>query len=648
MEPKHVQEKYDKAVQTISATVRDYWLNTAFHSGHQWVYFNPQSHRLDTWEGDPERVKAVVNRIWPASRTTQAKLTQRELTFDVSPSAPDDATMHGASTAEAILHDVHLRHSWEDIRSKNSRSTWLGGTAAICVDWDPKAGNQVDQDVFEGDTVETPLSIAEFVVEPGSRDPIHARWWIKAQSLPPEQVKATYNLEDTPPADATAGLSPLQGSLMAGNDGREGQRPELTKVLTYYERPNNASKKGCVCVVIDGKMVQGPKDWPFPFKDRLNLAITYETQKDTTWDGETVVTMARPIQVLYNQAQSNIAEHIKNAGNARLAVPSSMIDLMQSFSDLPGEMIPFNEGDGVPSWISPPQMPNWWETWPSKLEVVMDDLMGVHDVSRGTAPTNIESGYGLSVLAEHDSTPIGRMLKSAAVAWSDVATMVLQLYSSEVKETRTSMVATPGFAPETVRWTGRELQGQTQAVVPEDAIVPISKAAAMATADKMMQMGLITTIEEYATQASLPGQRHLLERTRPDAAKARRENADMAVGMVAVPADFDDHAIHIAEHNVFRKSAKYERSKPEVRGIIDTHIQAHETMAAELAGKSRQAAAIDPMLATAPTGDSRPTITPDMLPPESLSMAAPGADDPFLAEDPAMELQDLAAAAASV
>lgn len=650
MEAKDVVEKYDVAVQTVHAEIQDYWLNTAFLSGHQWVYFNPASRRLDRWEGDPERVKAVANRIWPATRTNISKLTQRELTFNVLPTAPDDATMRGAGTAEAILHDIHRRHSWEDIRARNARSTWLGGTAAICVDWDATAGNQVDQETFTGDTVETPLSIAEFVVEPGSRDPVRARYWIKAQALPPKQVQATYKLKDEPPADATAGLSPLQGSLMAGMDGRDSTRPELTRVLTYYERPNNANLKGTVAVVVDGKFVDAPKPWPFPFKDRLNFAVTYETQRDTTWAGETVVTMARPIQVLYNLAQSSIAEHLKNAGNARLAVPQSSMDMMESFSDLPGEMIPFPDGSEVPKWLSPPQMPGWWETYPQKLEIIMDDLMGVHDVSRGTAPTNIESGYGLSILAEHDSTPIGRMIKSQSEAWSDVGTMCLQLYSTMVKESRTSMIRTPGQVPEVVKWSGKELQGQTQAFVPEDAILPRSRAAMQAMAEKMVQMGLIQDIETYVALVELPGQHELLDRSRPDAAKARRENSLMAIKQVCIPADFDDHTIHIAEHNVFRKSARYERMSPELRNIVDTHIQAHQTMAAELAGQARQAAAIDPMLATAPRGDSRPTLTPDQLPPEALSLAAPGADNPFPAEqqDPAAQLQDLAAQAANL
>lgn len=647
MEAKDVVERYNAGVKTIQQEIRDYWLNAAFKSGYQWVYYNKASNRMDRFEGDPSRVQATVNRIWPGSRTIISKLSQRHLVFDVLPDSADDATMSGASTSEAILADTHQKHSWENLRVKNAWSTWLGGSAAIAVDWDPRGGTVIDGETCTGDTVETPLSIAEFVVEPGSRDPVRSRWWIKAQALPPEQVKSTYGLSAVPPSDATNGLSPLQASLMSGVENTGDQRPELTRVLTLYERPSRGNEKGTVAIVVDNKFVDGPKPWPFPFKDRLNFAITYETERDNVWQGETVVTQARQIQVLYNLAQSNVAEHMKNAGNARLAVPQSSMDIMESLSDLPGEMVPFPDGDQLPVWLTPAQMPQWWSDWPSKLEEVMDDLLGVHDVSRGSAPANIESGYGLSILAEHDSTPVGRMIASQASAWGEVATMVLELYASQVTETRTSMIRQAGEVPEVVRWNGKLLQGQTQAQVPEDAILPRSRAAMQAMAEKMVQMGLVQDIETFSALVELPGQREFLDRARPDVAKARRENSWMAVNRVCIPADFDDHQVHILEHNVFRKSARYERMTQEQRIIVDDHIQAHSTMAAELAGRSRQASAIDPMAAAVPMPDSRPTLDPSQLPPEALSLAAPGADNP-MADPAAEELAMLADQAANI
>lgn len=639
LSPKDIEQKYERGVKAIYAEIQDYWINSAFIRGKQWVKWDARSNKITAYEGDPDRVQAVNNRIWPASRTIMSKILQRPLAFEVLPSEPDDATMRGASTAEAVLEDIHYEHKWESLREVNALSTWLGGTAAICVDWDPSKGRTVDGTVREGDTVETPLSIAEFVLQPGVKNAETAHWWVKAQALPPESVKNTYNLKETPPSDATNGLSPLYQSW-GDRLGDGSTKPELTRVLTYYERPHKGNPEGTIAVVINGKFAVQPKKWPFPFTERLNLALTFETRQDQKWAGETVVTQARPVQMLLNLAESNIAEHMKNAGTARMFVPQSVIDAIDVMSDLPGEMLPIPDGSSPPVWSTPPSMPNWWAIRANELSQQIDDLLGWHEISRGDTPANIESGYGLSILAEHDASPVGRMVTSQAAAFSDVATMVLQLYAANVQETRTSMVRSGGDVPEQVTWSGRDLAGQTQAVVPQDAVMPRSRAAAMATAEKMVQMGLVQDVETFAALTELPGAKDLLSRIRPDAAKARRENSMMALGRPQVPADFDDHQAHIAEHNVFRKSARYERLSPDLKGLVDTHIQAHSTMAGELAGKARAGAAIDPMLSTVPQADSRPTIPMEAMPPDSLPVEAPGADLPL--GQPATPLDELA------
>lgn len=649
-----VKKRYEEGRRTINREVRDYWLNHAFIHGRQWIYLNRTTGTVQVLETDPDRVQVTANRMWPATRTIMSKVTQRDMVFEVLPSAADDATVRGAALAESVLVDVHDAHKWEEMREGLAMASWKGGTAAICVDWDPNAGSPITdlsalnfneepveepgehepgempgisreegpEPVFEGDTVETLLTIAEMVVEPGVKDAEKARWWIKLQALPPEQVQAQFNLKTKPPADAAAGDTPYSQGSVFENDGIGNQKPDLTLVFTYYERPNALCKKGRVIVVVDNKAVDGPKPWPFPFTDRLNFALAFETPVESRWTGDSVVSMARPMQVLYNLAQSSITEHIKNAGNARMAVPQSAIELLENLSDIPGEMFPYADGMSMPSWLSPPAMPNWWLEQPDRIAMVMDDLLGVHDVSRGVTPSNIESGYGLSILTENDNTPVGKMVKSQAICFGKVATMVLELYQDMVTAKRPAIVSAPGQPPESMDWSGQDLEGQTRAIIPIDAILPRSRAAQAQQAEKMLQMGLITSYEEYAAIAELPGSRSMIDRLKPDVAKARRENAQMALDAPCIPADFDDHAAHIAEHNVFRKSVKFERLPAAVQEMIGLHIQAHNVLAAEQMGNAQAGAAISPVLATVPRADGGPSLAAAALPPGSLDPLA--------------------------
>jgi hypothetical protein len=121
--------------------------------------------------------------------------------------------------------------------------------------------------------------------------------------------------------------------------------------------------------------------------------------------------------------------------------------------------LPYNDSLPVkPSYLTPPQMPAWWIDMPGRLADQIDDIMGVHDISRGSAPANIESGFGLTVLAEKDTTPVTRLSKETSRAFGRLMSMVLAIYEDKTKNskvTRRSLVRVPGNAPLTVIWNGR-------------------------------------------------------------------------------------------------------------------------------------------------------------------------------------------------
>lgn len=601
-----VRRRYEAGIKGMRPDLNEYWMNHAFLLGHQWLFWNTVTQRLDEMPRDPDRVQMTVNRMFSNTRSITSKLLQRELQFDVLPSESDDATIRGARLAESAIHEVHLNHDWEAKRESSALVCLKGGTSAICVDWDPELGNHIvttsdDKQVYQGDTVETVLSIAEMVVEPGSMDAERARWWVKARALPPGEVKALYKLKDLPASDISSGMSPFLTKLLVTSMNQNGSSDlvDLTLVLTYYERPNSDRPKGLVCVVVGDKLVDGPKPWPFPFTDHLNFAIAKETVVENKWLGSTVLSQARSIQAALNASWSSVVEHMKLAGNARLYVAQSSIDLMEQLTDLPGEMVPFPDGVQMPQWGAPPAMPGWWIQMPEVLAKELDDVMGVHDVSRGQAPVNVQSGYGLSVLAEQDAGPVTRLSKELAHQWGKVASMVLEIYVEEVKDTRTSVIHTP-TGVETAKWNGKDLEGQTTAVVPLDAVLPRSRAGMQAMAEKMLQMGAISTGAQFAKIAELPDQHSLIDTIDPQVAKARRENAMMAQSKACIPIPIDNHAVHIQEHINDMLSLRFDLSSEEDKQIRYDHLQAHETMAAEEAVRQVAKAAIDPTLGAIP------------------------------------------------
>lgn len=633
--PSKVRDRYDKGAKALRHMAWEYELNLAMLMGDQWLFRNPVTHVLQEYQRDGGRTRITANRLWPASRHIMSRLLQRDLSFEVAASDTDDATKIGAYKSQSILTDLSREQGWDELKEQLAWGAWLGGTSVLALDWDTSAGVSLGslplsgKPYGTGDVVATPLTVGEFAWEPGTRSAERAQWWVRAQSLPPADVQAMYGLKECPKADAnSSAVLPSQRRLLSTFQSGSTTQLDLTLVLTYYERPSAKKPKGCVATVVGDQFVDGPKDWPFPFKECLNMVVVRETKIPGQAHGQTVFSAAVPLQAAYNASWSNIVEHLKLAGNARMLVPEASMDLLDEFTDLPAEMLPFNPSAGMPAWLSPPNLPQWVIDQPAALASQMDDVLGIHDVSRGSAPKNIESGLGISVLVEQDSTPIGHMVKEIARAFSHFGTLVLKTYEQNVKEPRKARIMVPGQVPEVVLWDGKALAGQTEAVVPVDAVMPKSKAASYAMAKEMADRfpALAENMGAFAKLADLPDATHLIEAVDADAAKAERENHEMAIGIVCVPADFDNHATHIAVVNRFRKSARYEAMTEQERQLFDMHAEAHEVLAGEQAGKAVAKQRVHPALEQAPTAaEVAPLAQPGMPAAGGAPMApAPG------------------------
>lgn len=613
--PSAIKDLYDTGTRATRAESMRYWTNICFLQGEQWIYYSSVTNRLEQIPRDDSRVRVVVNRLASTFRRLIAKSTKRELVFEVPPSAADDASVEGARISESILESSRVDNNWEGLREEVTIATLSGGTGLLCLDWDPSGGDVLEKDEESGRQVGTgeakvsALSLVEAVTEPGTRDIEYAQWWIKAQAIPAKEVRETYGLTYTPQADAAQALSPIQ--RMVYEYDRAYMPQDLCLVLTYYERPCHDYPKGQVCVVVGSQIVDGPYDWPFPFTDRLNVTAARETKVLGRWTGDTIVSQAVPVQTAYNMVQSSLIEHAKLAGNTRLLWPIGAGDAVDSLSDLPGEILNYLPQQGLPgpAWMNAPVLPADAYQLSKDLEMQMDDIMGVNDVTRGEAPRNIESGSGLAILAEQSDTPIGHVTKEVGAAFARMASMLLETYAAEVKDTRMARVDYPHQVSQTVPWNGKAIEGQTTAIVPYDQIRPITEAEIWTKATELTKIGAFHGPDGLPDPrlfarylAANGGEKNFTETVDPDIAKASREDAEMALGEPKLPAMFDNDARHIDVHNDFRKTQRYEQLDPQIQQIIDWHVQAHEVQAAEkVAMQQNQMAQGGPGLAGAPS-----------------------------------------------
>lgn len=589
-EPAKILNMWMDADSYLVKERRDYWLNGSYYLGQQWIWWDSTRNLIQDLDYRTEAEKdsrITVDKYGPRVGSLVARMIRGELIFEVQPQGTDDASMRRQRLQEQLLIGEQHQRDWEQVREMAMLQTLFGGAAAICVEWDPDMGEDFYVDMETGVSIPdggvrlTPLGINEFTLEPGTQDPADARWWLRATSLPPQQVKERYNLDWTPTPDAEAMMTSRARSILMRRPGN--QPPKTTMVYVYYERPT-ATTPGCIVHVVNSKVVLQEDTWPYPFK-HLNLALFRQKKIPNTWVGHTLLTPARDIQYAYNRARSTILEHMRKAANARLMIPAGSIDDADIVTTDPGDTLEYNAELGEPHWQTAPDVPRWISGEAQSLEMELDDIFHTHSVSRGQAPGDRNSGLALSLLAEKDDTPLGPMARDQAKGWGIISQMTLMLYRMNAQMSgmkRKTTVINEYGQPLDISWGAQDIDEKPKVVVPLDATSPRSKLATQsiltALADRFPQAFQSIDPLALAKMLDLPDPKGYLTQVDPDAAKARWENGLLMQGVPVVPEDFDLHDVHINVHNRERKSPAYELADPAIKEIIDLHVMAHQRM----------------------------------------------------------------------
>lgn len=628
-EAEKVCKRIKAAFDHTAAARRSYLINRAMIAGRHRVFWDSRVQAVRDLPHDDEQLHVVANRILPATRSSVANLTRRPLTFQVLPEQADDASARASRLAESILLGRVVDKHWEHKRSDLTWALLAGGTAGLCLNWDPAAGRPLGlvetngRKYGTGDASEEALSILDFAVEPGAGQAETANWWVRNEALPPEVVKERFGLKDTPSTDARAsGIS-----MTYDYTSQQSTDPQLTNVFYYYARPGDDYENGKVCVVVGSEQVD-ESDWPFPFEG-LNLFVVRDVVVPGQWFGEASMSSAVSIQQAYNAALSSVVDHTRRAGNARLLIPQSVVDMMDELTDSAGQTIAYPDGAERPEWVSPPQLPDYVTRMPERLANELDNVLALGDISRGEAPGRVDSALGISILSENMTAPLSSISDEVARAFGGLASGLLSLYATKVQDKRSQRVSRkPGYPAEDVAWTGRDLMGHTRASVPAESLAPKSRAAGNAMAMEMLGAGVVD-VAGAARLIEMPGTEGLLQVTSPHVAKATRENHKLALGRQIVPMDLDN-ADHLNVHIEFVLSEVYEQLDEDGKTVVMDHVRAHQAILSPDVPEVPGPAEVPPADPLAPMGDApppmptMPPVGPALPPMATAPMPGPG------------------------
>lgn len=583
-------------------------LNLAYVLGHQWVTYDGSADTLRPVRvrPDDDKVRITVNKIAPLVEQAVARLTQTAPIPECRPVGNDETDVRAARVGTRILASELYRLNWLPFLDRLMMWVVSLGHAYIEVGWDADTRLPSGEEGAIYLDVVTPFDL---IVDPNADSLDEARWAIKTAQMTPEAVWEIWGV-DVP--DATR-VSPVL-STIAGTFGgvrrTETRQEEMVEVHQFWLRPGSRiAEQGLVVTWCGSTILDEPRPYPY-MHERLPFIQVDFLPGLGTREGRTWVSDLLWMQTDYNDARSREA-HLRRVMTPKFLAPLNSMDPRRFGSK--AEVIPYIPTAGEPKWLTP--QGGWW----AQHELVMQRSTEEMTTRAGSSGQSILNMQGLASmpaasllsLQEQEAMPYGIPAKNLANGIRQMGWHILMLAQQFWTDER--LVRTWSEEGELIAdfYRGADIASNLDVHVSAESAVPRSKAARVQLAMQLQQMGLFPDPRLFLRMLDLPNVDFLITHLNVDAKQAQRELSRMLAGEQVQVNTFDNHAVHVAEHDLFRKSAEYERLPDEIKAIIDAHVQVHQSMQAMALG-----------MPTTPG----PTVPPDQMPP------VPGT--PFEGADP--------------
>lgn len=570
-----VNRRYEAAKAARRAVDREIKLNIAFYNNRQWVVYDPHLNKVVDWNPPNNKPRLIANIIVPVVRIEFAKITKNAPEFRVVTTTPSPDDVAKAKLCHRFLEYKWSSDKYDEVFKQALLWALVTGTGFVKVYYDPDAGPVMNGSPL-GDVVIDYCSPLELYIDPLARSLNEASWVIHARvrtteyvemkygvKVSGEEVETTYLLGEPTPGLRTEGLFPV------------------AVVKEYWERPNAKNPRGKYVVFTANKILyEGDNPYadicPIPFAMMKHIPVPGRLY------GNSVVTYLRHINVLYNKIRSDIAENTTKLSNPPLIAPIN--SLLNTPTMEPGEIIYYNplslQGGQIRQLEFEPYPTQVMNTLIRLLQE-RDDISGINDVSRGIVPRGVRSGQALAYLLEQDETRLAVTAAQYEQMIEDTLRMVLHLARNYYDVAR--LIRLMGDENVTL-FKGNDIPADADVRVEAGSTLPKSSAVLQDYLMQLWDRGIITDPRLLLRLTHYGSTEEIISDLELDSSQAQRENNRMAAGETVEVYDYQNHVVHIAEHNRFRKTAEYEKLSEERREQFAQHVEKHKQFLAQLQG----------------------------------------------------------------
>ncbi len=580
-----VKEKEDVGLDMRRKEERRWIIALSFLDGNQYVYFNSDSHRLVELGRRQGRMMVVDNRLTPRWKRQVNDLIKTNPKVSTVPGTNEEEDINAAK-----FGDRWIKWFWQQRQVKRTLRLlggWIYSTGnGYLVDrWNGRLGNEVIDSqsgkiVYEGDVELECYSPFEVLTSSRTETDhhrnafMHLKKWRELDWLVGEYPKKG---KEITAEERDANEYGFMYTGLFGNDA--------PVVMGAYEhkvfiKPNVDYPKGKMLCAANGIILE-EDDYPY---DYYPIEHFKDIDIPGVYYGRATMYDAVPLQVMWNKMMTSLYEYNDFMAKGKWLVPKGAA--MEIVPDnTHGEQIRYNHQQGMkPEHLTLKGLPSTYDRLLGIIASSMDDIFSQHEVSRGTNKSDIRSGEMVSILREQDAHGSIGTHAIFEESLQRVMSRVLKRVSQGYKQNRMLKIYGREGEFEVLAFKGSDLRDNTDIHIVKQSSIADSRIARENVILRKYELGL------YGDPTDPQVRREVMNMMEDVAVKdqfsmeiideklAKWENGQILKGQNAQINLYDDHVIHLREHDRKRKSVDHQKlriQKPDKFDLMENAFEAH-------------------------------------------------------------------------
>lgn len=551
---------------------REWYMNLAFYFGKHYVQWSntvADSGIMRLFEPPvpPWRVRLVSNKIKPIIRKELAKVLKEKPQPYVIPASTDDDDLAAARAGEALFEHLTRELLYDRTLRRTMFWTLICGTAFMKDWYDPK---KRDKEGVEGSICLEPVNPFQlYVPDPQEIELEYQPYIFHVLAKEPGWVEEVYGKRVEP--DSATGSGVLEQRFLNAMGVQQLPR-RYVAVKECWVKSCKKFPDGAHITFAGDTILNVAEEWPFQYGDYP--FTKFDHVPTGQFYSQSIIPDLVPLQKEMNRTRSQIVEAKNRMAKPQLIAPRGSVDPSKVTSE-PGLIIFYTPGFNPPQPIPLVAIPNYVIDEIARCQRDMDDLAGQHEISKGSTPTGVSAATAISFLQEQDDSMISQTVTSLEEGTARIGQHLLSHVDQFWEAERTVRAIGENNAYEVFQFNKAAIRGNTDLQVQAGSATPRSTAAKQAFIMELMEKKWITP-EQGLRYLNMSETGRMYEELQVSARQAQRENLRMANGEDVTTNTYDEDAIHVAEHDMYRRRQAFERLDDDAKIRFENHVAMHK------------------------------------------------------------------------